>query len=62
MLIQSERVGRLRLLTSVGREIAQKERELALLRDTQIKLVRQYERGKYQDEISELRLMAQVEL
>lgn len=47
--------GRLKLLQSVEREITKLELALVELRRTEKKLIRQYERGKYVDEIDALK-------
>jgi len=52
-----DRKGRVALLTQIGKEIARKESELQLLRQTQVKVVKQYERSKYVDEIMRLRAL-----
>jgi len=52
-----ERRGQLRMLASVGKQIARLERELSALRETEKKLIKQYERAKYVDEIEQLRAL-----
>jgi hypothetical protein len=57
-----DRKGQVALLTQIGKAIAGKEAELQALRQTQIKVIKQYERSKYVDEIERLRaLVEQVE-
>jgi len=47
--------GQLALLRSIGKEIARHEAALVELRETKEKLIRRYERGKYQAEIDALK-------
>lgn len=52
-----ERRGQLRLLSSLGKEIAEHEAALVTLRATEKKLIKQVERGRYADEIEQLRAL-----
>lgn len=51
------RRGQLALLASVGKEIAAHEAALVVLRQTEKKLIKQYERGKCADELEQLRAL-----
>jgi hypothetical protein len=55
--LKPKQKGQLALLVSVGKDIAAHERALAELRQTEKKLIKQFERSKYQDELDELRAL-----
>ncbi len=55
--LRPKQKGQLALLVSIGKDIAAHERELADLRQLEKKLIRQFERSKYQAEIDELRAL-----
>ena len=52
-----EQKGRVALLTSIGKEIAAHEASLLVLRQTEKKLIKQYERGKCADDLEQLRAL-----
>ena len=54
---------RLKLLASIGKEIAGHEAAIVTLRQTRDKLIRQHERARYETEIEQLRaLVANYEM